>query len=199
MAPATLSTRDRASAGTSSSGIARLLASRGRMARGSLGLREGLVGGLALVELGGLSLDGRDPQGLLQESAGGEAVAAGVALGLHGRLAARRDRDLDDPGHEDLLLSVSPGLGRGGRGPGSAGLDDLEADAAVFEGLLADGVPLLPGLERRSLNGVRLHEAVEVLLRAPRAVVVVKLQLAGRGVARDGVEPAGQLDEQPGR
>src|SRR3954454_1866363 len=98
MAPATLSTRARASAGTSASGITRLLGT-GCVARRSLGLREGLVGGLALEELGGLAVDGRDSQGLLQELAGREAVAASVALGLHGRLAARRDRDLDDPGH----------------------------------------------------------------------------------------------------
>src|SRR3954453_17781445 len=37
-----------------------------------------------------------------------------------------------------------------------------------------------------------------MLLAAQRAVVVVELQLAGRGVARDGVEPAGQPDQQAG-
>ena len=37
-----------------------------------------------------------------------------------------------------------------------------------------------------------------MLLPAPRTAEVVVAQLAGRGVARDGVEPVGQLDEQPG-
>src|SRR5439155_18669315 len=117
------------------------------------------------------------------------AVAAGVSPGPHGRLAARRDRDLDDPRHEDLLLTVSPGLGSGGLGPSSAGLDDLEPDAAVLERLLGDGVPLLAGLQSCPLHGVDLQEAVEEFRVAPAALVVVEPDLAGRRVDDRRVEP----------
>src|SRR5207253_1049093 len=99
MAPAMSSVTIRASGGTSSSGIAWLLASGVATHGASLRLRQCLLGGLALVELGGPGLDGGDAEGLLQELAGGEAVAAGIALGLDSRLAAGRDRDLDGPGH----------------------------------------------------------------------------------------------------
>src|SRR4051812_8881769 len=98
MAPAMISMVARAPAGGSTSGIARLLGAGVGEVRGSLRLPEGLVGGLALVELGGLDIGGGEAEGLLQEPAGGQALAAGVAPGLHGRLAARRDGDLDDPG-----------------------------------------------------------------------------------------------------
>src|SRR3954467_15266014 len=99
MAPAMVSMSARASAEASASGIARLLPTWVGETRGSLRLPEGLLGRLALIELGGLALGGGDAQRLLQELAGLEAVGAGVALGLHGHLAARRDRDLDDAGH----------------------------------------------------------------------------------------------------
>ena len=65
-----------------------------------------------------------------------------------------------------------------------------------FQGLLADGVSLLPGLQRNPLDGVGLHEAVEVLRIAPQAVVGVVAGLAGVGVEDQRVEPAGQPDEQ---
>src|SRR5947209_18750145 len=99
MAPATISRIARASDGTSGSGIAWLLAGRDGDARGSLRLREDLLVGLALVELGRLAVGGRDAEGRLAELAGVEAVAAGVAFGLDRRHAAPRGGDLDDPRH----------------------------------------------------------------------------------------------------
>ena len=76
---------------------------------------------------------------------------------------------------------------------------DGELDGAVGQGLLDDAVAPLAGLDRGLLDGVGLEEAVELLLRAPAAVVVVVAD-AGRSAVStdDGVEPAGQLDEQPG-
>ncbi len=48
------------------------------------------------------------------------------------------------------------------------------------------------------LDGVRLEQPVELLWLAPAPVVVVEADRAGGGVADDGVEPAGQPDEQAG-
>src|SRR5262245_2936259 len=55
----------------------------------------------------------------------------------------------------------------------SGALPDLEADAAVGQRLLADGVALLAGLQGGLLHGVGLEEAVEVGLVAPVAAEVV--------------------------
>src|SRR3982075_2803446 len=94
-------------------------------------------------------------------------------------------------------------MGRGrtdgaGGGGGSAGLQQLEPDAAALERLLGDGVPLPAGLKSRPLHGVDLQEAVEELRVAPAALVVVEPDLAGRRVEDRRVEPAGQPEEQPG-
>ncbi len=62
--------------------------------RGSLRLAEFLIGLLALVELGGEGLGGPGAQGLLDESAGLAALAAGKATGLDPGLAGRADGDL---------------------------------------------------------------------------------------------------------
>src|SRR5581483_6479481 len=65
------------------------------------GLLLGVLLGLGLgVELRGVAILDRHAQRLLQELAGLAALGAGVALRLHGGLALRRDRDLDDLGHQ---------------------------------------------------------------------------------------------------
>jgi len=49
--------------------------------------------------MGGLALGSGDAEGLLQELAGLQAVAASEALGLDGALAGGRDDDFDDSRH----------------------------------------------------------------------------------------------------
>src|SRR5262249_31269585 len=58
-------------------------------------LAELLLGRGLLVILGGLAVGAGDAKGLLQEFAGLQAVAAGVAPGLDADLAGRRHQDLD--------------------------------------------------------------------------------------------------------
>src|SRR5262249_59627170 len=92
------------------------------------------------------------------------------------------------------------GVGGGSRGRGaliSGPLDDLEADAAVGEGLLADGVAPLARFELGPLDGVGLQEAVEVRLLAPGARIVVVLHDPTAEVDDGGGMPVGPLQEQP--
>jgi hypothetical protein len=62
---------------------------------------------LFLVEFGRLAFRDGDAERLLQELARLQAVASGLSLGLHGRLAARRDHDFDDARHVRRLLDVN--------------------------------------------------------------------------------------------
>src|SRR5262249_18301201 len=63
-------------------------------------LLGGLLLGLGLLVVLARFLIGQDDaEGLLQELAGLQAVAAAVALGLHGGLAGRRHRHFDHAGH----------------------------------------------------------------------------------------------------
>src|SRR5262245_44155753 len=80
----------------------------------------------------------------------------------------------------------------------SGGLDDLQPDGAVVEGLLGYLVALLAGLQLHHLDGVHLEEAVEMRLLSPDAVVVVVAQLPAGGVDDHRVLPAGQLHQQAG-
>jgi hypothetical protein len=73
-----------------------------------------------------------------------------------------------------------------------------EPDGAVGERLLGDGVTAFTGLEGGLLDGVGLEEAIELLLPAPGLVEVVEPDAAVGGVEDDGVEPAGEADEDPG-
>jgi hypothetical protein len=59
-------------------------------------------------------------------------------------------------------------------------------------------VPPATSFRRCLANGIRLQEAVEVLLIAPTAAEVVELDLASGGVADDRVNPIRQLHGQVG-
>ena len=130
-------------------------AGRGWMrGRSQVRLAELLAGLLALVELGGERLGGPPAEGLLDEPAGLAALAAGEAPGLDRRLALRADGDLDGL-HErtsDWIVSLIE--------PSARGCSTTEW-------------PRLRASIRGLLDGVGLEEAVEVLLRAPGAAVVV--------------------------
>src|SRR5262249_35775832 len=71
-------------------------------------LLGGLLGLHGLVDVRGLAVAGHHAERLLQELAGLQAVGAGVAFGLHGRLARRRHDHLDDPlSHVPSVLAIS--------------------------------------------------------------------------------------------
>ena len=75
---------------------------------------------------------------------------------------------------------------------------DGQLDRAVGQRLLGDAVALPAGLDLGLFDGVGLQKAVELLLVAPGAAVVVELQAAAGQVADDRIVPAGQLDRQAG-
>src|SRR4051812_38634015 len=107
MAQAILSTRPRASAGTSASASHGSMWPGGGDMRGSLGLRDGLVGLLAVVELGRDRLGGLPTERLLDEPAGLPALGAGEPPGLDLRLARRADGDLNRLHEAPPTLMVS--------------------------------------------------------------------------------------------
>ena len=100
-------------------------------------------------------------------------VGAGEALGLDRRLALGVDGDLDG------LHAAPPTLMVSLTEPSARGCSTTEW-------------PRLRASMRGLLDGVGLEEAVELLLVAPGAVVVVVADVAGGGVDDGGVEPAGQ-------
>jgi hypothetical protein len=55
--------------------------------------------------------------------------------------------------------------------------DDLHLNAAVLEGLLADGIALLARFQVRCFDGIQLQKAIAVLLIAPKPA---RAQLRGR-------------------
>ncbi len=69
-------------------------------------------------------------------------------------------------------------------------LYDLHLDAAVVEGLLGDGVALFAGLQLGHLDCVSLEEAVELLLLAPGALVVVEADSAAGDINDGGIAPS---------
>jgi hypothetical protein len=74
----------------------------------------------------------------------------------------------------------------------------LQADAAVFERLLADGKTLLARFETCFLDRICLHEAVKLRLIAPAPAVVVVVHGARFGADDHGEGPAGQLQDEAG-
>ena len=135
---------------------------------------------LALVELGGERLGGRAAEGLARRT--------GWPRGTR-RRRSPSSRPSGPPLGSTVISMVFT------TAPPTR---DGEPDRAVGQGLLGDRVAPLAGLERGLLDGVGLEEAVELRGVAPGAAVVVVADPAGGGVDDGGVEPAGQLDEQPG-
>src|SRR4051794_19634470 len=64
----------------------------------------------------------------------------------------------------------------------SGTLHDPQADAAVFELLLADAVAALAGLQLHLLDGIRLQEPIQVLLITPPPLERVVPDRAGERV-----------------
>jgi len=76
-------------------------------------------------------------------------------------------------------------------------VSDGQLDGAVGQSLLCDLVPFLAGFDSRFFDGVDLKEAIELGLIAPGAVVVVEVDLPGRGLNNDGIGPVWQPNDQP--
>ena len=62
--------------------------------------------------------------------------------------------------------------------------------------LFGDGVPSSPGFGLGPFAGIRLEEAIEVLLVAPPPAKVVVAELARRQIGDHRILPAGQLHDQ---
>ena len=147
--------------------------------RGLLRLAEFLIGLLALVELGGEGLGRTSAQGLLDEPAGLAALAAGEAAGLDPGLTGRADGDPDGlqaTPPSRIVTSIEPSA----RGRSTTWWPRLRASIRAFSTPYA--------WRKRS----------SCAWSPQRLVVVVVADLPRGGVHDDGVEPAGQRDEQAG-
>src|SRR5438046_851178 len=82
------------------------------------------------------------------------------------------------------------------RGGGSRACPNLNPHTTVLEGLFADLVALLAGLQLGLFDGVGLQKAVEVSRIAPGALEVIVAQRAGQRIDHGRVAPARQPKEQ---